>query len=175
MSNPELELSSDPVSPALQEVLTLFSADLAEVTFPGVDASTLADLAEQVRARAVDVARARAVLEETRTALLEAQDLLEERAHRAVGYARVFAEGDAELEERLAALALNRGRPRKAARNTPSRATNGRTESAEVEADAEPKKRRKKRSAGPSLPLEPAETAREAGAEEIAPPDRAAA
>ena len=150
MSNPELELSADPVSTPLQEVLALFSTELNEVCFPDVDAGTLQELAESVRARAADVARARAVLEETRAALIEAQGELEQRAQRAVGYAKVFALGNGELENKLAALQLGRGRGRKGTKPTKAKAN---APAAAPGADAEPKPRKKKRNAPAALPL----------------------
>lgn len=51
---------------------------------------------------------AQAALDSARSALQERQDALLEQVHRAIAYARVFAENDSGLLERLEAIALPR-------------------------------------------------------------------
>jgi hypothetical protein len=96
------------ISPPVQSILDLFTTDLADVRFADVDAQTLARIAADVEAAAVHVAEAQAALDGARAALQERQDTLLQHAQRALAYARVYAESDAVLSERLDAIALPR-------------------------------------------------------------------
>src|SRR5689334_6443195 len=96
----------DPIAPSLQAVLSLFELELAEVKFPGLDASVLQKTAAEVKDRAAVVATAREALEVARQGLLESQEALMLRSQRALAYARVFAEDDAALLEKLEMLSL---------------------------------------------------------------------
>lgn len=86
------------------ELLRLFEGPLSKVSFPDVDQSTLASLADKVRAAAVSVDEARTALAERERALDEAQAALLARGKRALAYARIYAEADAELTATLDAL-----------------------------------------------------------------------
>ncbi|MBJ6760509.1 hypothetical protein JGU66_07020 [Myxococcaceae bacterium JPH2] len=99
---------NDSISPALRALLELFATDLAEVRFPDLDTAVLGDAAALVRERAEVVARAQAALEAARQGLQESQDALLQKGQRALAYARVFAEEDAALSEKLEGIHLPR-------------------------------------------------------------------
>lgn len=106
---------NDPISPALRALLELFATELAEVRFPDVDGEVLEDAAAGVREKAEAVARAQAALEAARQALHESQDVLLQKGQRALAYARVFSEDNAELSAKLEGISLPRA-TRKGAR-----------------------------------------------------------
>ncbi len=99
---------NDPISPALRALLELFAAELAEVRFPDVDADVLDDAAAVVREKAEAVAKAQAALDASRLALHESQDVLLQKGQRALAYARVFSEENAELSAKLEGISLPR-------------------------------------------------------------------
>ncbi len=99
---------SDPISPALQDLLKLFSQELATVKFPELDRGVLEEAAERVKEKAEAVARAQAALEAARQALYESQEALLQKGQRALAYARIFAEDDAELSAKLDGISLPR-------------------------------------------------------------------
>lgn len=98
-------IEDDIISSNVQAVLELFGGELKDVRFPDVDARTLSAAADQVRALAVEVARANAALKAAEAALADANDALSRKAGRALAYVRVYAEGDATLIDRIDALA----------------------------------------------------------------------
>lgn len=99
---------NDPISPALQDLLTLFGQELATVKFPDMDRGVLEEAAAGVKEKAEAVARAQAVLDAARQSLHESQEALLQKGQRALSYARIFAEEDAELSEKLDAISLPR-------------------------------------------------------------------
>jgi ATP-dependent Clp protease ATP-binding subunit ClpA len=99
---------NDPISPAMRALLEVFSTELSEVKFPDVDAEVLDEAAARVKAQAEAVAKAQAALEAARQALAESQEALQQKGQRALSYARVFAEEDAELSMKLEAISLPR-------------------------------------------------------------------
>ncbi|MEZ4398397.1 MAG: hypothetical protein R3B06_00155 [Kofleriaceae bacterium] len=100
----------DALTAPIRDLLALFAETLADVKFPDVDSRALTTEAKQVLDRAAEVGRAEAALAEARRTLVEAQDQLHQRAQRALAYARVYADGDAELSARLDAIGLPRPR-----------------------------------------------------------------
>lgn len=96
----------DPIDPALVDLLALFEGPLQAVRFPDVDHSTLTELAEAVRRGAEDVEQARAMLEAAEIALEERRQALLSRGQRALAYARVYADGNAELRGEIDRIAL---------------------------------------------------------------------
>ena len=96
----------DPIDPALADLLALFEGPLQAVRFPDVDHGTLTELADGVRRCADDVEQARAMLEAAEAALEERKQALLARAQRALAYARVYADGNAELRAQLEQIAL---------------------------------------------------------------------
>jgi hypothetical protein len=92
------------VEPAFVALRDLFAGPLRSVTFPGVDASTLADLVAEAQRRADRVEQARAALAAAQAAVGEAERELAEqqlalagKSQLAAAYARVYAKDDAEL------------------------------------------------------------------------------
>ncbi len=101
----------DAIPSPIQTALDLFETALAEVRFADIDAKTLARAAADVQAIAAVVATAQASLDSARCALQERQNALYEQVQRALAYARVYAENDDELSERLNAIPLPQSRP----------------------------------------------------------------
>lgn len=97
-----------PIPSGVQQILDLFETDLPIVRFGDLEATVLASAAEEVTSLAVALAQAEGALEAARTMFLEKQEALVQKAHRALAYARVYAEGDAELSARVEAIALPR-------------------------------------------------------------------
>jgi hypothetical protein len=100
--------SMNPISAPVQAVLDLFADPLRDLRFGDVDSKTLTELAAATRAAAEVVAAAEAELMRGRVALQERQDALLGSAQRALAYARVYAEADPVLAERLDQIALPR-------------------------------------------------------------------
>ncbi|MCY1040610.1 hypothetical protein OV208_04685 [Corallococcus sp. bb12-1] len=113
---------NDSISPALRGLLELFATDLADVKFPDVDTAVLGEAAAHVREKAEAVARAQAALDAARQVLNESQESLLQKGQRALAYAKVFAEDDAELGAKLEAIHLPRP-TRKAGRSEGPQAT----------------------------------------------------
>ena len=105
-----MENAIDPVPEPVRTLMQLLAGELAAVRFPDVDGERLGAAARDVEAAALALADAEAALEAARQQLSERQEALLTRAHRAVGYLRVFAEGDAALEARLLPIVLPRRR-----------------------------------------------------------------
>jgi hypothetical protein len=119
------------LSPPVQAVLELFQGPLADVRFADVDATGLASVAAEVESAAAAVARQEAQLSELRQSLSERQDALLVLAQRALAYARVYAEHDEALTEKLARISLPRAAKARKASATKS-------EGGEAVAQAEP-------------------------------------
>lgn len=126
------------LSAPVQAVLELFQGPLSDVRFADVDAPGLANLAAEVEGAASAVAQQEARLNELRQTLAERQDALLLLAQRAVAYARVYAEHDEALTEKLASITLPRAsKPRKASSaKAPSAETAAPVEAAPVEVEA---------------------------------------
>jgi hypothetical protein len=96
----------------LNEVMCFYEEALGEVSFPDIDLEVLCTSTQVVRERAEAVERARAALEEARASYEEAKAELRKKAERAVSYAKVYADGDAELAERISSLAIVAMKPK---------------------------------------------------------------
>lgn len=83
----------DPVCAEHRAVIELFANQLAKVPFPDVDASVLRRQADEVRAEAVAVARARDALEAAQRKLEERSAALGDSVARGLAYARIYADG----------------------------------------------------------------------------------
>ncbi|WP_225413730.1 hypothetical protein [Stigmatella hybrida] len=99
---------NDPISPSMQDLLKLFGQELAAVKFPDVDRGVLEEAAARVKQKADEVAKAQAALEAARQSLYEGQEALLQKGQRALAYARIFAEEDAELSAKLDTISLPR-------------------------------------------------------------------
>ena len=96
----------------VQAVLDLFAGELQGVRFADVDGARLKELAQGAEAAASELAARQAALDTAKEALAEAQEALLQQVQRAVAYARVYAENDPALAERIGAIALPRpGKP----------------------------------------------------------------
>lgn len=98
------------VAPAVLELVEVFEERGADLKFPDLDAKVLQDAVCEVERAAAEVQRLEAELERARELLSSRQEGLHGKAQRALAYARVFAEEDAELSERLAKVLLPRTR-----------------------------------------------------------------
>lgn len=96
--------TSEALSPAIRELLSVFENELAEVQFPNVSAKILTDLAAQVADESQRVEALRQQLEEAQNTLSEAQQKLVRTAELGLAYARVYAADDAALLGRLSDL-----------------------------------------------------------------------
>ena len=136
----------DVINTPIQSLLDLFSSDFRDVSFAGLDVAVLEEAAKRVNAEAEAVARAEAALEAARLQLAEGQETLLAKAQRALAYARIYAEEDAALSERLDAIVLPRSL-RRVSRDSGDMSTlaNGASESA-------PARRRARRGEGVSTP-----------------------
>ena len=92
----------------IRTLLDLFTTSLADVRFADVDGQTLARCAAEVEAATEAVASAQATLDAAREVLQLKQDVLLQRAHAALAYARVYAEGDEALSIQLEGVSLPR-------------------------------------------------------------------
>jgi hypothetical protein len=101
----------DSVPAFAQEVIGLYSDAMPEVRFPDVDLEVLESTAAELRDALLSVERATAELEAARTAAQRHGELLEARVERALSYARVFAQGDGPLSERIAAIERSKSTP----------------------------------------------------------------
>src|SRR5688500_16153049 len=103
MSNANAE-TSEALSPAIRELLSVFENELSEVQFPNVSAKILTDLAAQVADESQRVEELRQQLEVAQNTLSEAQQKLVRTAELGLAYARVYAADDAALLGRLSDL-----------------------------------------------------------------------
>ncbi|HEY4058304.1 MAG TPA: hypothetical protein VGM39_16945 [Kofleriaceae bacterium] len=120
-------LESDPVPADVRAVIDLFTAHLAKVAFPDLDAAALRRHADDLRAEEKNVQRARDVLANAIATSDARLATLSAAAQRAVAYAQIYADGHVDrqpLSDALAALtrapsaevappAKRRGRPPK--------------------------------------------------------------
>jgi len=96
----------------IQRVLDLFQGKLAPLSFGGLEANVLGRAADAVQAAASALEEAEKKAEQARLALAEKQEELATKAQRALAYARIYAEEDADLAADLEGIALSRA-PRK--------------------------------------------------------------
>jgi hypothetical protein len=96
----------DPVSEPLAALIEVFGAHSAALCFPEVDHPTLEGLAAELRQAAAEVERCERSLQQARQVLDERREALRGRAERGLAYARIYAEDDDELRERLESIDL---------------------------------------------------------------------
>jgi len=99
-----------PIPPAVQQVLDVYESNLPLVKFGDLEATVLADSAEEVVLAATALERAEEALSAARVAFLEKQEILLQKAQRALAYARVYADGDGELAARVEQISLPKSR-----------------------------------------------------------------
>jgi hypothetical protein len=96
----------DPVSEPLAALIEVFGAHSAALCFPEVDHPTLEGLAAELRQAAAEVERCERSLQQARQVLDERREALRARAERGLAYARIYAEDDEDLRERLDGIDL---------------------------------------------------------------------
>src|SRR5215468_9130282 len=97
----------DPVPVEVSGVIELYATQLAKVAFPEIDAGSLRRQADELRAEARSVARARDALDAALASFATRRVALGETAARAVAYARIYSEAHpdrAALATAIAAL-----------------------------------------------------------------------
>ena len=82
----------DAVPSELLAVIAMFDGALAKVPFPDVDAALLHRQADDLRAGAKEVERARTALDAALAAVATRTDVLAETAARGLAYARIYAD-----------------------------------------------------------------------------------
>jgi predicted nucleic acid-binding Zn-ribbon protein len=92
---------SAALTPFSREVLELYASELADVRFPDLDLESLHALAAEVDEAQHAVDDLEAQLLEARQRVSERNAALRTRAERALSYARIYAEGNAELSARI--------------------------------------------------------------------------
>ncbi len=102
------DIAPDHIDRPVAELVDLFRDDLAEVSFPGVDAGSLEESAAAVHAASEEVARLRRALDQAEDALRERQQALRDHARRAHAYARVYAADQPELLARVEAVVFDK-------------------------------------------------------------------
>lgn len=111
MPTSHADSSSEALSPAIRELLSVFEGELAEVHFPGVDRKVLAELAGQVEGETRHVEELRQQLDEAQALLGDAQQKLLRAAELGLAYARIYAAEDAALLSRLSDLQVGPAEP----------------------------------------------------------------
>jgi hypothetical protein len=98
----------DAIPTPVRAALAVFETALSDVSFADINAETLARAVAEVGTLAHAVASAQASLDSAKDALLERQEALFGQVQRAMAYARVYAENDEALMDRLNAISLPR-------------------------------------------------------------------
>ncbi len=129
--------SAESIPKKLSEFIDFFGKNLTGVQFPDVDGDRLTAQVARIRQHAQGVAELEEKLRHAREGLSEAQAELLRVARRGLAYARVFADGDVELTEKLEALELARERaeskqPRKRKSKSNSERRRGKKPTAEL-------------------------------------------
>jgi hypothetical protein len=124
----------DPTPGLARQVLELYESALAEVQFPDLDLCALQTARDALQQAQLELERVESELAHAREQLEAHTQTLNAKAERALAYARIYAQGDAELSARIAEV--GRKKP-----GQPVQHLDG----------SEPKKRgRKKKADGPS-------------------------
>jgi len=119
-----------------REVLRVFEDELSGVRFGEIDAGRLAEVAARVITIEGEVETARERLDAAKRVHEHELGELTALANKALAYARIHAEGDAALSERLAKLAAPEAPPRKRRRR--KKAAESATELKELPFEGQP-------------------------------------
>lgn len=101
---PSSSSENDPVPADVRAVIDLFTTHLAKVAFPDVDAGSLRKQADELRAEAKAVARARDALAAAIAATDARLATLTESSTRAIAYARIYGQAHPERQAILDAV-----------------------------------------------------------------------
>lgn len=96
--------AADPIPSDVRAVIELFATHLAKVSFPDVDVASLRREAEELRAEAEIVIRARAALDAAIASYDRRHAALAETASRAVAYARIYSDAHPERQPLATAI-----------------------------------------------------------------------
>jgi hypothetical protein len=137
---PEPEATvDDPVRADHRAVIELFGSQLAKIPFPDVDAALLRRQADEVRAEAAAVAKAREALDAAQQKLLERTATLGDTVARGLAYARIYADAHPDRHALATAIAaLSSPAPTAAAAAPAKRRGRPPRQSAELFATAAP-------------------------------------
>jgi hypothetical protein len=104
--------TDDPVPGEVSGVIELFATQLSKVAFPEVDAASLRRAADELRAEARTVARAREALDAALAGFAARRVALGETAARAIAYARIYSQAHPDRTALATAIAaLSETRP----------------------------------------------------------------
>lgn len=104
--------ADDPVPGEVSGVIELFATQLAKVAFPEIDAGSLRRAADELRAEARAVARAREALDAALASFAARRVALGEIAARAIAYARIYSQAHPDRTALATAIAaLSETRP----------------------------------------------------------------
>lgn len=148
------------VPPSLNAVIELFENELAHLKFPDLDRAVLAAAADRVEAQAAALRQAEAALMATREALQDSLDALQHKCQRALAYARIYAEDDADLLGRIDAVEVVRPRGPRSVASVPT--------SGAPRSDAATRGRKPRRTTGADDPLFLGPASTETGAAQAA-------
>jgi hypothetical protein len=104
----QIEFTDDPIPSAVQELLALFKDELSTVSFPDVSQQALETLADDVRAKLKELQDVSALITAAQEALEASQNELVQKSIRGLAYAKIFAEGNDELMEKLSAISFGK-------------------------------------------------------------------
>jgi hypothetical protein len=108
--------TNDPIAEPIRELLTVFKDHLSTVSFPEVSYAIIEEFAEKVTSAAAKLEESRKQVEVAEEAFgLSTEELLQ-KCSKALAYAKVYAEGNDELLERLSTIQF--GKTAKAAKRT---------------------------------------------------------
>src|SRR5262245_28710273 len=104
--------ADDPVPSEVSGVIELFTTELAKVAFPEIDAGSLRRAADELRAEARAVARAREALDAALASVAARRVALGEIAARAIAYARIYSQAHPDRTALATAIAaLSESKP----------------------------------------------------------------
>jgi hypothetical protein len=102
----------DPVPSEVSGVIELFATQLSKVAFPEIDAASLRRAADELRAEARTVARAREALDAALASFAARRVALGETAARAIAYAQIYSQAHPDRTALATAIAaLSETRP----------------------------------------------------------------
>ena len=100
MKSPAPKVDTTPV--LARQVIDLYAVELVEVRFPDLDLSSLLYAQTELHAAQLEIERVEAELSQARAVWESRSQALTAKAERALAYARIYAQGDAELAPRIA-------------------------------------------------------------------------
>ncbi|MDG5814985.1 hypothetical protein QA601_07850 [Chitinispirillales bacterium ANBcel5] len=92
----------------VQDLKNIFKDELSEVSFPDVSSDVLDELTQEVENKAHELEKIKELLAAAHEALEMANQDLITKASRGLAYAKVYAEGNDELMEKLNSIKLTR-------------------------------------------------------------------